>query len=159
MCSGGGVRSPRPVQFTSHPKLRPGSSGPGAAKTSGRPTTKSTPKIDIGLSDPSEGLIPARRAPSSYPLGKAPGVLSQEPGVITAGQESLTGESQVSLRDFQSQCHEPQLYLGSFRFCGISFSSTAKIHSSTQAQLVIACHSATCCLTFNSAWKGQASRL
>ena len=97
MCSGGGVRAPRPVHFTSHPKLRPGSSGPGAAKTSGRPTTKATPKMDIGLSDPSEGLIPAHRAPSSYPLGKAPGVLSQEPGVTTAGQESLTGESKVSV--------------------------------------------------------------
>ncbi len=106
MCTGGGVRSPRPVQFTSHPKLRPGSSGPGAAKTSGRPTTKATPEMDMGLSDPSEGLIPARRAPSSYPLGKAPGAL--EPGVTTAGQESLTGESQVSvcLCDFQPQCNE-----------------------------------------------------
>ncbi|KAL0044923.1 hypothetical protein WJX82_002168 [Trebouxia sp. C0006] len=90
---GGGIRSARPVQFTSHPKLRPGSSGPGAAKTSGRPTTKATPEMDIGLSDPSEGLILAHRAPSSYPLGKAPGVLSQEPGVTTAGQESLTRES------------------------------------------------------------------
>jgi len=97
MRTGGGVRSPRPVQFTSHPKLRPGSSGPGAAKTSGRPTTKATPKMDIGPSDPSEDLIPAHRAPSSYPLGKAPGVLSQEPGVTTAGQESLTGESKVSV--------------------------------------------------------------
>ncbi|KAL0054950.1 hypothetical protein WJX82_004948 [Trebouxia sp. C0006] len=91
---GGGVRSPRPVHFTSHPKLRPGSSGPGAAKTSGRPTTTATPEMDIGLSDPSEGLIPAHRAPSSYPLGKAPGVLSQEPGVTAAGQESVTGQSQ-----------------------------------------------------------------
>ncbi len=97
MCTGGGGRSPRPVQFTSHPKLRPGSSGPGAAKISGRPTTKSTPQMDIRLSDPSEGLIPAHRAPSSYPLGKAPGVLSQEPGITTAGQESLTGESKVSV--------------------------------------------------------------
>ncbi len=108
MCSGGGVRSPRPVHFTSHPKLRPGSSGPGAAKTSGRPTTTATPEMDIGLSDPSEGLIPAHRAPSSYPLGKAPGVLSQEPGVTAAGQESVTGESQVSvcLCDLQSQCND-----------------------------------------------------
>ena len=91
MCIGGGVRPPRPTEFTSHPKLRPGGSGPGAAKTSGRPTTKATPEMDIGLSDPSEGLISARRAPSSYPLGKAPGVLSQEPDVSTAG------ESQVSV--------------------------------------------------------------
>jgi hypothetical protein len=97
MCTGGGVESPRPIQFTTYPKLRPGSSGPGAAKISGRPTTKATLGMDIGSSDPSEGLIPARRAPSSYPLGKAPGVLSQEPGITTAGQESLTGESQVSV--------------------------------------------------------------
>ncbi|KAL0055081.1 hypothetical protein WJX82_006750 [Trebouxia sp. C0006] len=87
---GGGVRPPRPTEFTSHPKLRPGSSGPGAAKTSGRPTTKANPEMDIGLSDPSEGLISARRAPSSYPLGKAPGVLSQEPDVSTAGESQET---------------------------------------------------------------------
>ncbi|DBA97282.1 hypothetical protein WJX77_002833 [Trebouxia sp. C0004] len=91
---GGGARSLRPIQFTRHPKLRPGSSKPGAAKTSGQPTTQATPEMDIGPSDPSEGLIPAHRAPSSYPLGKAHGVLSQEPSITTAGQESLTGESQ-----------------------------------------------------------------
>ena len=161
MCLGGGDRSPRPVHFTTHPKLRPGSSGPGAAKTSGRPTTKDTPEMDIRPSHPSEDLIPAHRAPSFYPLGQAPGVSSQEPGIATAAQDCFSGESQVSvcLWASKSQCNEPQHYLGSFRSCCIPSASTAIIHSSTQAQLVIACHSATCCLTFNSVWKGQASRL
>lgn len=97
MYTSGGVKSPRPIQFTTHPKLRPGSSGPGAARTSDRPTTKAAPEMDIGSSDPSGGLIPAPRAPSSYPLDKASGLLSQEPGITTAGLESLTGESQVSV--------------------------------------------------------------
>ena len=150
MCLGGGDRSPRPVLFTTHPKLRPGSSGPGAAKTSGRPTTKDTPEMDIRPSHPSEDLIPAHRGPSFYPLGEAPGVSSQEPGITTAGQDCFSGESQVSvcLWDSKSQCNEPQHYLGSFRSCCIPSVSTAIIHSSTQAQLVIACHSATCCLAF-----------
>ncbi|DBA70515.1 TPA: hypothetical protein ACH3X2_011916 [Trebouxia sp. C0005] len=91
---GGGVTPLSPIRFTTHPKLHPGSSGPGAAKTSGRPITKATAEMDIRSSDPSEGLIPACRAPSSYPLGKAPGMLSQEPSITTGGQESLTGGSQ-----------------------------------------------------------------
>jgi len=65
MCTGGGVESPRPIQFTTYPKLRPGSSGPGAAKISGRPTTKATLGMDIGSSDPSEGplILPSWQGP------------------------------------------------------------------------------------------------